>query len=243
MLLLLVNTLLQAEPRESYIFLNKISQIERTLIAFSNHHFLYRMFPHKSIYKHKRDSNFNQYKAMMRQIAIDLKGGENRQLLTHMIDAKSSMQDILSGEMLSESHQRLLDIIQAFEKQVAHVSNAKKVALSPAQRVLYALVQMQVSLEEIFQAYLMGENHKTKGETIQVRMETHIKYFENNIQICSQYPYWSVKERGKGDRIKLAWTVLKKNLHQPGLAIITGLGSQHIISMIESLREIHESDQ
>jgi hypothetical protein len=145
--------------------------------------------------------------------------------------------------MLSESHQRLLDIIQAFEKQVAHVSNAKKVALSPAQRVLYALVQMQVLLEEMFQDYLMGEKNQKRGETIRLDMETRIKYFERNIQICSQYPYWSAKEKGKGDRIKLAWMVLKKNLHQPGLAIITGMGSQHILSMIESLREMHESNQ
>jgi hypothetical protein len=241
-LIVLLSTLfLHAEPQESYDFLSRVNRLEHRVILFTNNYLLKQKFQDSAKYKAKMQKAFKQYDIIMRQTAIDMKGADQHKLLTRFIDMKNRMNDLLSKPAAQEAGKDIVALSQQLEEEIERVSQARVMALSPRQRVLFSLMRMEVLLAELTQHYLLyaSDNFSTPGPA---PMQAMMKSFEQNIQICTEYPFWAAKEKAHGKRIEQTWKVLKKYLTKPGLDLIIELGSTHLEALLENLRMLHESN-
>ena len=240
---LFLGALLQAEPVDSYAFLTKLNRLEQNLIRFSRHYLLYEAFPHQQIHALGLRDSYKTYERAIRQSASVFKGGNTRQTLTRFVDAKNLMQNILSDKHSSQNFSNLLQMEQKLESEIEQISEVKTLALEPEQRILFALTQMQLLLEEMARRYVINWHHapdQTKQEKV---MPTQIASFERLIRLCDNYVYWSAKERTRMKRILATWKVLKKNLSLPERPLLVGLGVAHMQSLLIAIQAQHEELQ
>jgi hypothetical protein len=234
-----------AETSQSYAVLQAINHQERYLLSFSKYRLLSVMFAHKTFYRFQMHESFDRYEASMRQVAIDLKGGENRTLLTRFVDGKKRMKEIMDLRQASDRSE-LQDFLisnQYVHASIEEVISSKILALSTVQRVLYALSQMEMQLEWLSLKYTAGVYFAEQTPALQKRMQKVIEGFEKNMQMCIEYPYWNAREKAKGEKISAAWQILKRYVSKPNLVMIVDLASRHIGAMIVSLRELHADKQ
>ena len=237
---LFLGFLLRAEPIESYAFLTRLNLLERSLTSFSRYHLLAEAFPHKYLYSLRMQTSYDTYERTMRQMTSDLRGGEKRKMLARFVDAKSLMKDLLSRENASENFTHLLQGGAKLEEEGHRVDEAMIPALSPEERVLYALAQMQRVLEGVALDYAIGLYRDQDKSKASQAMKARIVLFEHLAHLCSEYAYWGTKENTKGKRIMSAWKVLKENLNRSGRSLLVGLGAEHIEMLLDDVRSQHE---
>ena len=239
LIVLLSTFFLHAEPQENYAFLSRINRLEHKVLLFTNNYLLGQKFQDSARNRAKMQKAFKQYDLVMRQTAIDMKGADQHKLLTRFIDTKNRMNDLLSKPVALEADKDIVVLSQQLKEEIERVSQAKVMALSPRQRVLFSLMTMEVLLAEMTQHYFLysTDNFSTPGPAL---MQAMMKSFERNIQICSEYPFWAAKEKASGTRIEQTWKVLKKYLTKPGLDLIIELGASHLETLLENLRMLHE---
>lgn len=242
---LFLGTLLQAEPVDSYSFLTKLNRLEQNLIGFSRHFLLLEAFPHQPIHALRLRDSYQTYERTIRQSANAFKEGNTRQILTHFVEAKDLMQNLLSDKNDSKDFSNLLQMGQKLENEIEQITedNTLTLGLEPEQRILYALTQMQVLLEEIEQEYLLDRDHTQDQKKYDKEMQAHSASFEQLMHLCDKYAYWSAKEHTRGKRILRSWNVLKKNLGLPDRPLLIGLGVAHIQSLLMAIQAQHEEQQ
>jgi hypothetical protein len=232
-----------AEVHESYTFLQKINHQEKNLMAFSTYRLLSFLFPHKPLYVFRMHEYYEQYEASMHQVTIDLKGSENRRLLTRFVDAKSRMKEILDaqGVFSKNATLELARVRQHLHEGIGDIAISKMLALTTTQRILYALAQMETQIVGVTEGYLQCRYLEKNTTAAMSHLKEEIGRFEKNIRLCTRYLYWNEKEKNNLKRLQSAWSVMKKSLEKPGLALIVNLGSWHLVTILQELRQAHDS--
>jgi len=231
---------LQAESQAGYAFLNKITELEHDLLAFTKYHLLFQAFPDKPHYYSERERYFERYESAIRQAAIDLRGGVNQTLLTRFVDAGNGMKE-LRAEAAPSSRSRLLQAGWILEEDIHRISSAKILTLTSTQRIVYVLTRMQMLLEGMTQDYVLALV-SPKEKKARMDLRKRMKRFDENLQRCADYAYWRPEERRQRDRIAQTWVVWKRELGGRGLPLVLEVGSEHLSMLIGRLKQMHQGE-
>jgi len=227
---------LHATPQDSYYLLESLAHLEQKIIAFSRYASLSHHFEFHPRYQQHMREQMDAYDRTMRQMTVDLEGSDNRKLLNQFVAVKSSMHDVLSGDHFSEDFQRLMSSSHHLETTIAQVATPRIAALSPEQRVLYALMQMQVLVEKIARDYVVEDLSGAQTKHISDALARDIREYEAQDRVRKAYTQWSTREQITGDRIASAWAVMKASITQPHLPMLIDLGADHIDGILAALR-------
>jgi len=227
---------LHAAPQDSYYLLDSIARLEQKIIAFSRYAYLSHAFEYHHQYQQHMRESMDAYDRTMRQMTVDLEGSDNRKLLNRFVAVKSCMHDLLSGAHFSENFQRLMSSNHRLDAIIEQVATPRIAALSPEQRVLYALMQMQVVVEKIARDYVVEDLSGAQTKHISDALARDIREYEAQDNVRKAYTQWSTREQITGDRIASAWAVMKASITQPHLPMLIDLGADHIDGILAALR-------
>jgi len=235
---------LHAETLESYLFLSNITQLEQQIVAFSRYDILAQHYPNHLQYPLLRRQSLKQYEALLNASINYLKHDERRSLMTHFLEAKNVMKGLVAPVHMPKESQRLRQSSRILAKEVAAVSQKNIPALSPQQRVEFALTQTGMLLEILARDYVLAADPTGEEKDTAAIRDRMIGQIDHNLLLCKRYQYWGSRELDAGDKIYLSWRVLKKNLmHAEHRPLVISLGAEYIGSLIRELLSLHREEE
>jgi hypothetical protein len=233
-----VGSLLSAQPKQSFTLLRTVTAQEQALLAFMTYRMLAYRFPDNRLFRQAMRDRFARYESNLNSVTLAVKDTSDQTILSRFVDAKMRMKEALKSAPRSDV-KPLIRAARYVHESVEDIRRDGVLALSPRQRVLYALDRMQMLLERLACHYVEETALPKEIERIRDERKRSVVAFEKELNVCRDYAYWQPNEAARGERIAQAWSGLKRRLDTTDLPVLIVLGARHLESLIHELAVEH----
>ncbi len=235
--LIALSTFTYAEPKESFLFLEKINKLEILLNVTVKDAILGYIFPDKHFLKETVSKDSDDYGSYMRRAAVSMKSSDSHKILTYLAESKNILEGINISTLSIKKLEDIVDNTRVIEDEFGNISTKRLLALSPSQYINFSLDEIAKMAQRATVEYLMLRIDNMKNKQSDKILKHLIASMDENIQLVSNYGYWNEEQKKFAERIRSLWDIQKTHLVNTELPLVVDIGSEQIRSVVNEFKK------
>ncbi len=224
-----------AEPKKSFLYLEKTSRLEYALNSSAKYYMLGSIFPHKGFLENEALRSRSVFDQTIRQVNFELKKSDNSKILRYFIEAKNLL-DNNNENISTKKMSKLVELKRSIQRELKDIVDKKIMALSPRQKIIFSIDNSMQIAVDIFLEYAYMQAGKQKNKNSSNYLKSAISSFDKELSTLLRYRYWNVKEKDILKRIRHSWKNLRGVLAENAMYMVVDIGSEHIESLLRQLK-------
>ncbi len=232
-MLLFVITSGHAEPKRSFLFLEKISELEYAMNSSIKYYALGNSFPRKVYFGFQAAQSAKTFSNAMRHLSVDLKSSTGARTIELFAKAKYIISSLSGSNIENNKLAKLVKIKRELQEELNSKLPQMLMALSPEQKIAFLLDNSRQILADLILEYTyVGKDNEKSSQ-----LEKNINDFENGLSSIISYQYWNDDDKKIISKISNSWKNLQEILGQRSILLLGNIGSEHMESLLLQLKK------